>query len=388
MTYHVVIDVTQNNVTYYPSTVVLDVLDRAPGAGQGTAEDSEVWRQINRRINYPQRAPYLAIGLSAIFLFCLLLLHSVVLPAYTSSSNLQYMLYGGLILLWSINLFLVLRIHKHEQATQISTLFYKLDNNAKESFQAVLDSIIGLSPPTRTWFITMHLASINEQPFQRTPSKSRRLRTTISYEAPPYLNVNLKTLSINASNFKLFFLPDRLLLFHHKTYSPIRYDDIYVAALRCPDGYKLPPEAPIVPKRGKSRDKGDQQTQRATAHWKAPLEECASVLIYRVAHGFPVLADSLKFLVSDVKNAATFADALNSYKTRDVTSLSEISDPYHILGISADASPKEIKAAYYKVAQMNHPDKVASLAPEFKELAEKRMKEINAAYAKLKKNSE
>jgi preprotein translocase subunit Sec63 len=32
---------------------------------------------------------------------------------------------------------------------------------------------------------------------------------------------------------------------------------------------------------------------------------------------------------------------------------------------------------------MYHPDKVASLAAEFRELAEQRMKEINAAYAEL-----
>jgi DnaJ-domain-containing protein 1 len=36
------------------------------------------------------------------------------------------------------------------------------------------------------------------------------------------------------------------------------------------------------------------------------------------------------------------------------------------------------------MAQMYHPDKVASLAPEFQALAEQRMKEINAAYSLLK----
>ncbi|MBI3653499.1 MAG: hypothetical protein HY231_20915 [Acidobacteria bacterium] len=36
------------------------------------------------------------------------------------------------------------------------------------------------------------------------------------------------------------------------------------------------------------------------------------------------------------------------------------------------------------MAQMYHPDKVASLAPEFREVAERRMKEINIAFAALK----
>jgi len=35
------------------------------------------------------------------------------------------------------------------------------------------------------------------------------------------------------------------------------------------------------------------------------------------------------------------------------------------------------------MAQQYHPDKVATLAPEFRELAERRMKEINTAYDEL-----
>ncbi|MCA1730089.1 MAG: DnaJ domain-containing protein [Actinobacteria bacterium] len=41
--------------------------------------------------------------------------------------------------------------------------------------------------------------------------------------------------------------------------------------------------------------------------------------------------------------------------------------------------------AYKKKAKMYHPDRVASLAPEVREMAEFRMKEINAAYAELKR---
>jgi curved DNA-binding protein CbpA len=35
------------------------------------------------------------------------------------------------------------------------------------------------------------------------------------------------------------------------------------------------------------------------------------------------------------------------------------------------------------MAKLYHPDKVAFLAPEFRELAERKMKEINAAYQQL-----
>ena len=57
--------------------------------------------------------------------------------------------------------------------------------------------------------------------------------------------------------------------------------------------------------------------------------------------------------------------------------------PYEVLKVSPGAEREEVVAAYRQMARLYHPDKVASLAPEFQELAEQRMKEINAAYQSL-----
>ncbi len=57
---------------------------------------------------------------------------------------------------------------------------------------------------------------------------------------------------------------------------------------------------------------------------------------------------------------------------------------YKVLGLTPAANEAEVSAAYRRLAQMYHPDKVATLASDFQELAEKRMKEINAAYDLLK----
>lgn len=55
-----------------------------------------------------------------------------------------------------------------------------------------------------------------------------------------------------------------------------------------------------------------------------------------------------------------------------------------VLGLNGDASAEETSAAYRRMAQLYHPDKVAGLAPEFQALADIRMKEINLAYGVLK----
>jgi hypothetical protein len=54
-----------------------------------------------------------------------------------------------------------------------------------------------------------------------------------------------------------------------------------------------------------------------------------------------------------------------------------------VLGVAPSASLDEIAAAYHHLAQLYHPDKVANLAPEFMVIAERRMREINAAYEEL-----
>jgi DnaJ-class molecular chaperone len=60
-------------------------------------------------------------------------------------------------------------------------------------------------------------------------------------------------------------------------------------------------------------------------------------------------------------------------------------DPHEVLGVSRRASPEEIQAAYKKLAADYHPDKIAGSAKELRELAERRLREINVAYDALTK---
>lgn len=61
-----------------------------------------------------------------------------------------------------------------------------------------------------------------------------------------------------------------------------------------------------------------------------------------------------------------------------------LKDPYSVLGIDKGASQEEIKMAYRQLANRYHPDKVSHMGDEFRELAERRFKEIQEAYQELK----
>lgn len=58
-------------------------------------------------------------------------------------------------------------------------------------------------------------------------------------------------------------------------------------------------------------------------------------------------------------------------------------DPYEVLGLPGTATQEEIKHAYRELAKKYHPDKVSHLGEEFKRMADKRFKEIDAAYQAL-----
>ena len=94
--------------------------------------------------------------------------------------------------------------------------------------------------------------------------------------------------------------------------------------------------------------------------------------------------------IKGVTNKASLTSNLNRYLASKVESENNKppyeaaavnkKSPYEILNVPQGASREEIIKAYRQMAHLYHPDKVASLAPEFKELAEMRMKEINTAY--------
>ena len=63
---------------------------------------------------------------------------------------------------------------------------------------------------------------------------------------------------------------------------------------------------------------------------------------------------------------------------------SAVKTDYEILEVSPNASHEQIDTAYRRLSQMYHPDKVESLAPGYKANYVAKMKEINAAYERLK----
>ncbi|MBI5326005.1 MAG: DnaJ domain-containing protein [Ignavibacteriae bacterium] len=78
-----------------------------------------------------------------------------------------------------------------------------------------------------------------------------------------------------------------------------------------------------------------------------------------------------------------YAKSNDNPETRNFISTDEA---YLILGLTSKASNDEIKSGYKQKMKEYHPDRVASLGAELRQLAEKKTQEINKAYELLKKS--
>jgi len=89
----------------------------------------------------------------------------------------------------------------------------------------------------------------------------------------------------------------------------------------------------------------------------------------------------VSFLLGGAKKAAPSASSANAPAPEPAPAPGPASDWPAVLGVSADASPDDIRAAYQRLVSQYHPDKVASLGLELQEFASRKTQAINAAYA-------
>jgi hypothetical protein len=81
------------------------------------------------------------------------------------------------------------------------------------------------------------------------------------------------------------------------------------------------------------------------------------------------------------EQAATHSKEDEWQQRERAATLSEEDEWWTILEVSPDASANDIRRSYLRKIQQYHPDRVAGLAPEVRELADRRSKTLNAAYA-------
>jgi len=295
---------------------------------------------------------------------------------------------------------------QQENHARVTVLQYKLEDEARDKFIAVQKAFEALAQTIYLWRVISEISTWDWKRNARATSLLTRNRIKAGYMPPPFIYTKLKIFGFSLDFARLYFLPDQILIYQNGKYGSVSYNNlrVSVATTRFIENGSVPNDSQIVDYTWRYKRKDGGPDMRFSNNRRIPIVLYGDITL--LSQG----SLNLQFQVSHLPCAQQFAIALSDYinyrqgnhysssakassanyqqdkqPKRDTPKNTNEQDPYTILGIPTSATFDEITSAYKKMAQLYHPDKVSSLAPEYQEIAEKRMKATNAAYGQLKR---
>jgi hypothetical protein len=300
---------------------------------------------------------------------------------------------AGLIFSW--------KIYKGDQLKRTTPLFYELEQDALNKFTAIQQACEALSRSARIWRIQTEQPTWDRRRNAGASSLLTRHPVSVNRQSPPFIATNVDVWSIKLNDYTLFFMPDYIFVLQNGKYGAVSYDTLNVSfsPTRFIEDQAVPPDAKIVDYTWQYVNKNGSPDRRFSNNRQIPIAQYGFIQ-FQSRTGM-----NIHLHASNLDTANYFANGFNRvsansqrYKEWRSTPKNEgrtgqpkvfvdesLKSAYEILGVSVGASAEQITTAYRQMAKMYHPDRLASLAPEFMEIAEERMKDINDAYAKLKK---
>jgi hypothetical protein len=347
--------------------------------------------RINNRSRKINRLPLAAIGASSLALggVLFLLTSSLVLALAAVAAGI---------------LGVLVAYRAQKARSTISLTYDELDGDLAIRFAAVREACEDLASSQKIWRLT-------EPPERRTLKAgdtsfpSAREPAQLELLDPPGISANIPILGIDAGDRKIFFFPEGVLIYRRERYEGISYKSFKVSfsPARFFEEEAAPEDAEIVGRTWRYTREDGGPDRRYAPNPRIP------VVLYGLLEITGPSGLDLHLQVSNSAAAARFARAFGAggrgerareeHHSRRAASESERQEracpsaeeakaesaARRTLGVADDASMGEVSAAYRKLARTYHPDKVTNFAPEVREYADHKMKEINAAYAQLKR---
>jgi hypothetical protein len=295
--------------------------------------------------------------------------------------------------------------YRAQRAGSITSLTYDdLDAELALRFAAVREACKDLASSENIWRLsdspegpTLKAGDISFPP-GREPAGVGLLET-------PGIRANVPIWGIDAGDRKIFFFPEGTLIYRGERYEGVPYKSFKVdfSPMRFFEEETVPEDAEVVGRTWRYTREDGSPDRRYTPNPQIP------VILYGVLRITGPSGLDVRLQVSNRVAAARFARAFGARERRRAReerprrAASEskgrererpspqeakaVSPARKVLGVAEDASMGEITTAYRKLALIYHPDRVENLPSGVRELADQKMKEINAAYAELKRQS-
>lgn len=209
----------------------------------------------------------------------------------------------------------------------------------------------------------------------------------------PGISTNVDVWGLAAEDTVIYFFPEAVLVLEDDRYRAISYKtfNVLFASEKVAERGTVPSDTEVLGETYLYTLSDGEPDRRLGSNPRLP----------EVLYGdLDLLADGwrgLKLRVSKETAAAQFVLAFAREEdperherwqgTRPALDRGRADGTHEILGLPTGATKVEVTAAYRRLARTYHPDKTSGFLPEFRELAEQRMKDVNAAYARLRRGA-
>jgi hypothetical protein len=269
-------------------------------------------------------------------------------------------------------------------------LFYELDDTELARYRAIQQALVHLSESRQIWRIVNQVETHRQKYNAGASSLIQRTAVAVGAKDIPKVKTNLPVSALNLGAFVMYFLPDMILYQQGSDFASISYDnfDVKHTTTRFIEDEAVPQDATVVDTTWKYVNKNGGPDRRFNNNRKLPV--CQYGVVYLTCK----TGLNIHLNTSSVQKAEQFANGMAARLGSRSHSNSPppppsppppiqtppLANALRVLGLSGSPSAEVLSAAYHRLAQMYHPDKVAGLAPEFQTLAHDRMREINGAY--------
>ena len=360
--------------------------------------------RINNRPREVDRLPLLAAGGGVLVLGALLYAFGILSPL----ANLGVLGGGAL---------LVLLLYVSQKAKATVRLSYKgdLDDEVASRFSEVQEALEGLGSSEGIW--SLPVSSKLPKAGEAAPVPEREA-ARVGLLPTPGIKTDVPIWGIEAGEEVLFFFPEGTLYYKNDRYEPVSYNALKMtlSSGRYFEEEDLSSDATVLETVWRfSRPDGSPDPRHKSDNVEIP------VVLYNLLDMKGPSGLDLRLMVSNRREAVRFArtfgardlrekrrkespegaasgkasghSSSNGQKDRkekyrsaeDLEKEARLARARKTLGVAKGASAEQIGAAYRELARTHHPDKVAGLDLEVREYSEQRMKEINVAYAELKR---
>lgn len=295
-------------------------------------------------------------------------------------------------------IFLTRSLRRSDKLRRNTQLIYEFDAPARVRHNKVLRAFEALAQSSQVWSQQTEQSTYDWKRNAGARTLITRRPIAVGRFDPLGVETNVPVCGLNFGQWQLFFMPDHIFVLNGKRYYAHPYDAVRksLSDTRFVEDGHLPPDATVVDYTWLRVNKDGSPDRRFSYNRQIPVTRYA-VLEFSSASGL-----QLCLQVSSLQRALEFANLWNEAfsspdgerqkSSRNKTQGQSHTEEYingkparQVLGVPPGASIEQVNAAYREKAKQYHPDRVEGLGPELKALADEKMKEVNAAYAALKK---